>query len=339
MKKGLNLKYTLISLLVVIILLLAAIFIKYTFAKNKPLVDKSEKIEICVNKGDSLYGVFEKLKNKGLLKSPLFAKIYLKFNKPSEDIKPGEYVFNSSISLPELIGTLEKGLTVNNKITFPEGYSINDIAEKLNESGLISKDEFINEVKKYPLPVYIKENNNKRYNLEGYLFPDTYSFNKDVTANEVITTMLKRYEEVMQEVQKEVGITINPEDYEKYTTIASMIEKESRIDSDRPLIASVIYNRLEKKMPLQLDATVLYALGKHKDVVYYKDLEVNSPYNTYKVKGLPIGPIASPGKPSLIAAVKPDKTDYLYYLLKDKNKHYFTNDFNDFLNKKRELGY
>ncbi|MDU7886179.1 MAG: endolytic transglycosylase MltG, partial [Clostridium perfringens] len=114
----------------------------------------------------------------------------------------------------------------------------------------------------------------------------------------------------------------------------------ARDDSERAEIASVIYNRLQKGMPLQIDATVLYALGEHKDTVLYKDLKVDSPYNTYKIKGLPVGPICNPGKPSLLAAIKPAKTDYIYYLLNpSNNKHYFTNNYEDFLAKKKEFGY
>ena len=152
--------------------------------------------------------------------------------------------------------------------------------------------------------------------------------------------MLNRFEGVISEIQSELGITIPKEEYEKYVIVASMVEKEARDDSERAEIASVIYNRLQKGMPLQIDATVLYALGEHKDTLLYKDLKVDSPYNTYKIKGLPVGPICNPGKPSLLAAIKPAKTDYIYYLLNpSNNKHYFTNNYEDFLAKKKEFGY
>ena len=151
--------------------------------------------------------------------------------------------------------------------------------------------------------------------------------------------MLERFNTAIKEIEKENNIVIKNEDIDKIITIASMIEKEASEDIDRPLISSVIYNRLEKGMKLQLDATVLYAYGYHKDKLYYKDLEIESPYNTYLYKGLPIGPISNPGAPSIIAALKPENTDYLFYVLESDNKHYFTNNDEDFMKKQEELGY
>ena len=119
-------------------------------------------------------------------------------------------------------------------------------------------------------------------------------------------------------------------------TIASIVEKEARVDEDRPYIASVINNRLEKNMRLQIDATVLYALGQHKDRLVLQDLKIDSPYNTYKVNGLTPGAICSPGKESIEAALNPSNTDYLYYVLQDSKKHYFTNNYQDFLKAKEK---
>ena len=151
--------------------------------------------------------------------------------------------------------------------------------------------------------------------------------------------MVERFEEILTQIQEESGVNFDNSKINDITTIGSMIEKEAQVDKDRPLISSVIYNRLEKDMKLQIDATVLYAMNEHVDVVLYKHLETDSPYNTYKYKGLPVGPICNPGKESLKAALMPDKTDYLYYILKEDKSHYFTNEYNDFLNKKKELGY
>ena len=152
--------------------------------------------------------------------------------------------------------------------------------------------------------------------------------------------MLDKFQSVMKEVESETGVTVPTDEIDEVVTKASLIEKEARTEKDRPLISSVIDNRIEKNMPLQIDATVIYALGKHVDKVLYKHLEVESPYNTYKNKGLPVGPIANPGKPSLIAALEPAKTDYIYYLLNPKTgEHYFTNSYSEFEKKKVEFGY
>lgn len=247
---------------------------------------------------------------------------------------------NSDISFNDFLSVLTDGKVSDYKVTFPEGYTVEDIAKKLEESKVCTKDEFLKVVKEYPLPSYIKPNNERKYELEGFLFPDTYAIPKGTTPKQIIEMMLNRFEGVISEIQSELGITIPKEEYEKYVIVASMVEKEARDDSERAEIASVIYNRLQKGMPLQIDATVLYALGEHKDTVLYKDLKVDSPYNTYKIKGLPVGPICNPGKPSLLAAIKPAKTDYIYYLLNpSNNKHYFANNYEDFLAKKKEFGY
>ena len=234
-------------------------------------------------------------------------------------------------------------LTDSNKdkvyITIPEGYTIDDIAEKLEENNICNSKEFIDSVKNYELPKYISNNPNKRYNLEGFLFPDTYSFNKNENADFIIKTMLNRFEKVWQEIVEDLNISIPEEEIEKKVNVASIIEKEAVVDSERSFISSVIYNRIAIGMPLQIDATVIYSYGYHIEKMYEKYLEIDSPYNTYMYYGLPIGPISNPGRASLMAALKPKETDYLYYLLESENTHYFTDNYDDFLRRKEELGY
>lgn len=331
----------LIAIFLILLLINLAVFVvKYNSIKNNPLESDKANITFNVEKGESLHGLFDRLNNENVLRSSFFSKIYIKFNDVTESIKPGTYTVKSDITFPEFLTVLTEGKVSENKVTFPEGYTVEDMAKKFEESGVCTKEAFLTAVKEYPLPSYIKPNSERKYELEGFLFPDTYSIPNGTTPKQIVGMMLNRFEMVMSEIQSELGITIPDADYEKYVTIASMIEKEARDDSERPEIASVIYNRLEKGMPMQIDATVLYALGEHKDVVLYKDLKVDSPYNTYKNKGLPVGPICNPGKPSLMAAIRPAKTDYIYYLLNPKdNKHYFTNSYEDFLAKKKEFGY
>ena len=165
-------------------------------------------------------------------------------------------------------------------------------------------------------PSYVQSNPEKRCNLEGYLFPDTYTFNKDVTANDVIGNMIKRFETAISEIETEEGVTISDDKLEDIIIRASIIEEEVQVHEERPIVAGVIENRLEQGMPLQMDATSLYATGKHDTAPTPEDLKIKSPYNTYYVKGLPVGPIASPGKVSIEAVLKPKKSDYIYYVLK-----------------------
>ena len=331
----------LISIFIILLVINLAVFVvKYNSIKRSPLQSNKADITFKVKDGESLNGLFERLNNENVLRSSFFSKIYIKFNNVEESIKPGTYTVNSDISFNDFLSVLTDGKVSDYKVTFPEGYTVEDIAKKLEESKVCTKDEFLKVVKEYPLPSYIKPNKERKYELEGFLFPDTYAIPKGTTPKEIVAMMLNRFEGVISEIQSELGITIPKEEYEKYVIVASMVEKEARDDSERAEIASVIYNRLQKGMPLQIDATVLYALGEHKDTVLYKDLKVDSPYNTYKIKGLPVGPICNPGKPSLLAAIKPAKTDYIYYLLNpSNNKHYFTNNYEDFLAKKKEFGY
>ncbi|MDD4239695.1 MAG: endolytic transglycosylase MltG, partial [Desulfotomaculaceae bacterium] len=159
--------------------------------------------------------------------------------------------------------------------------------------------------------------------LEGYLFPDTYSFNIGESESIIVETMLKRFDREMAELGFEALAEENGISLHQAVTIASLVEREAKADEERPLIAGVIYNRLNISMPLQIDATIQYALGENKPEIYYKDLEVDSPYNTYRNYGLPPGPIAMPGRASLLAAVNPADTDYLYYVAKPDGSHAF----------------
>ena len=156
--------------------------------------------------------------------------------------------------------------------------------------------------------------------LEGFLFPDTYHFDKDSTAKVVIDTMINRFEEIIAEIQNELSVEISEDKIDEIVTMASIVEREIIHDNERPKAASVFYNRISAGMPLQSCATVIYALGVHKNVLYYSDLEIDSKYNTYKYNSLPVGPIASPGKQSIKASINPDNTDYLYFILNTFNK-------------------
>ncbi len=334
MKKS---KGILIVFVLLVILLCGTIFM-YTRTIDHPLKSDKDSIVVEVNEGEGFYTLLNELKEKSLIKNEFFIKVYLKLNKIVPKVSKGTYTIKTDITLAEFLKTLETESTV--KVVIPEGYTVQQIAEVLQKDELFSKEEFLKAVNNYPLPDYIKKDNKRRYALEGFLFPDTYSFPKGVTPDKVIKTMLDKFQSVMKEVENETGVTVPTNKIDEVVTKASLIEREARTERDRPLIASVINNRIKKGMPLQIDATVIYALGKHVDKVLYKHLEVNSPYNTYKNKGLPVGPIASPGKPSLIAAVKPAKTDYLYYLLDPKTgEHYFTSSYPDFEKKKVEFGY
>ena len=305
---------------------------------DTPLKINNEEI-VEVAEGDSFYGILDKLSEEGKIKNKFLVKLYLKICGIKPEVLEGTYKLNKSMTLNEFVNLLTDSNKDKVYITIPEGYAIDDIAEKLEENNICNSKEFIDSVKNYELPKYISNNPNKRYNLEGFLFPDTYSFNKNENADFIIKTMLNRFEKVWQEIVEDLNISIPEEEIEKKVNVASIIEKEAVVDSERSFISSVIYNRIAIGMPLQIDATVIYSYGYHIEKMYEKYLEIDSPYNTYMYYGLPIGPISNPGRASLMAALKPKETDYIYYLLESENTHYFTDNYDDFLKRKEELGY
>lgn len=325
--------------IIIILILIISCFVLFKRVLNKPL-NTSEDIVINVQEGDSFYSIINALSKENKIKNLPLIKLFVKISRKNIDVKPGEYVLQKDLNVNELINTLTSESSLNIvKFTVPEGYTIDDISEKLEKEGICSKEDFIKAIKEYELPSFVNINSEKRYNLEGYLFPDTYLIKVGETPKEIITKMVARFKEMLNEAIKEVNTTVKNEDIETVVTIASMIEKEARIDSERPVIASVIVNRLNIDMMLQIDATVIYALGEHVDTVLYSHLETNSPYNTYKNYGLPVGPISNPGLESIKAALKPEQTDYLFYVLQNDKTHYFTNNYEDFIKKQNDLGY
>lgn len=321
----------------VIVIIIITIWQCFKIVDTPLKINNEEIVEVA--EGDSFYGILDKLSEEGKIKNKFLVKLYLKICGIKPEVLEGTYKLNKSMTLNEFVNLLTDSNKDKVYITIPEGYTIDDIAEKLEENNICNSKEFIDSVKNYELPKYISNNPNKRYNLEGFLFPDTYSFNKNENADFIIKTMLNRFEKVWQEIVEDLNISIPEEEIEKKVNVASIIEKEAVVDSERSFISSVIYNRIAIGMPLQIDATVIYSYGYHIEKMYEKYLEIDSPYNTYMYYGLPIGPISNPGRASLMAALKPKETDYLYYLLESENTHYFTDNYDDFLRRKEELGY
>ena len=333
-----NKKIVNVTTIIVIMIIIITIWQCFKIV-DTPLKIKDEEI-IEVAEGDSFYGVLNKLSEEDKIKNEFLVKLYLKIRGIKPEVLAGTYKLDKSMTLDEIITLLSNDSTIGKiYITIPEGYTIDDIATELEENNICSSEDFINSVKNYDLPAYVSNNPNKRYNLEGFLFPDTYSFNENENADFVVKTMINRFEEVWQELVQSLNLSIADDEIEKIVNVASIIEKEAVVDSERSLISSVIYNRIAIEMPLPIDATVIYSYGYHIEKMYEKHLEIDSPYNTYMYYGLPIGPISNPGRASLMAALKPEKTDYLYYLLESEYTHYFTDNYDDFLRRKEELGY
>lgn len=328
---------SLVILLIVILPLSIYYFGKsyYNAVIAHPFYQQGKSVQVVVKEKDTLYAVLQELNAKKLIKNPLFMKYYIKKKGLVTTIKPGSYTLSSDIDVDTLMYQLNKGFFDKNvvKVTIPEGKNLEEIASILETAGLTTKDEFIKATESYPLPDYIKNKEGRRYKLEGFLFPDTYEFSKRATEDEIIKIMLGRFQEVLKASIKETGVAADNNEIDSIVTMASVIEREAQDKTERPIISSVFYNRIKINMKLESCATVEYILRLHKTVLSYKDIAVDSPYNTYTNTGLPIGPICSPGKSCIEASLKPDKTDYLYFVLKlseNKNTHYFAKTGEEF---------
>ncbi|MFT5872650.1 MAG: UPF0755 protein [Clostridium sp.] len=291
----------------------------------------NKDVHVTVKNGNTLYSILDDLNQTGDIKNSTIIKIYVKKNKIKSNVHVGKFLIPKDVTVDELITILS---TVGNeedviKVTVPEGFDINDIAKLLQEKSIINSEKFIESCRTYKLPTYINENENRKFNLEGFLFPSTYNLKAGMSANSIIKLMVDKFYSTINEIKKETPIDMK--ELDNIIILASIIERETSDKNERGKVASVFYNRLKKDMKLQSCATVLYSLGIHKDKLYNKDLEVKSPYNTYTVTGLPVGPICNPGKDSIKAALSPAKTSYLYFVLDKDGKHFFTDDYKEFL--------
>ena len=292
---------------------------------------------IEIPKGSSPAFIIKKLTDEGVIKHELPLKVYLKATGTGSSLKAGEYDFPSPISPLMVVAKLKQGQRRLNRITIIEGWTRWDIAramQQVPQFQLTSEAQALDLMNNVSL---IKDLDSTASNLEGYLFPDTYEFASETTAGDLIEMMVKRFRSVWKPewTEQAVAMKMTPREI---VTVASIVETEAKLSSERPLVASVIYNRLEKNIPLAVDSAVIYASkleGKwrYDGKVYKSDIERRSPYNTRIYSGLPPGPVASPGQSSLEAAVNPAKSDYLYYVrnpARDDGAHNFYNNGGDF---------
>lgn len=298
---------------------------------DAPYSHEASKKIITIESGTNSSEIVSRLYDEGILKYEWPILVWLRIFPDNRRFKAGEYEFKSPISPREVINQLVKGSVATRHFTIPEGYNQFDIARLL--SGLRLKEPPPTTPEDlHPLfknTSLIDDLDPQATTLEGYLFPDTYDYTPNTKRSQLVESMVKRFRDVytseMQRRGEEVKMNTR-----QAVTMASLIEKEARIDSERELISSVFHRRLKLGAPLACDPTVIYAAilaGNYRGKIYKSDLDRNSPYNTYKRAGLPPGPIASPGKRSLQAAVNPADTDYLYFVVdaeKNDGSHKFS---------------
>lgn len=320
---------------VILVIILGAIALRLPVVREFFELKEGEGTTVSVEipQGASADTIADILIEKNIIESKLAFRLKLKFHEKGNELKYGQYSLNTSMTLSEIIEELSKGHQIGKPITIPEGYSAEMIGQLCEEKGICTKEEFLytldNEVYDFGFLKYIPSNPELKHRLQGFLFPDTYEYNAATTAKDIINNMLETYE-------KNVAIPENGNlTYYEILTLASIVEREAKIDGERAKIAGVFMNRLDIKMPLQACATVIYAKSDgvyDMEEVLFSDLEVKSPYNTYKNSGLPIGPICNPGKAAIEAVLNPEKHSYLYYHTDEKKNdgsHIFTESYSE----------
>jgi UPF0755 protein len=304
---------------------------------HKPVSHGKAGQYIEIPKGSSPASIIKKLVAEGVIKHEWPLKLYLKSTGKGSTLKAGEYDFPSPISPLSVVAKLQQGQRRLSRITIPEGWTRWDIAREMVEMPELHLENEAQALALMNDVSLIRDLDPQATNLEGYLFPDTYEFSPETTAADLVEMMVKRFRDVWKPDWTERARSLNLSPREIVTT-ASIIETEAKLADERSLVASVIYNRLQKKIPLAVDSSVIYASkleGKwrYDGKVYRSDIERRSPYNTRIYTGLPPGPVASPGESSLKAALNPASSDYLYYVRnpdRDDGAHNFYNNSRDF---------
>ncbi len=335
MKKYCNIYKFVIIFLVVLIILTCESYKIGTSSVSKD----SFEVKITIPKESTYLSISNLLKENNLIRSESFYKIYIKIFKPN-NLKAGIYTLNRNMNVKEIVDTLEGNVKSEEiTITIPEGKHIEEVAEIISSKINMSKEDILsywqNEevlnslIDKYWFLTDVIKKEGIRYSLEGYFFPDTYSILKESKIEDITYKMLDKMDEVLSKYKEE--ISNSKFNVHEILTLASIVEHEAILDSDRPMIAGVFINRLDKSMKLQSCATVGYAINEWKLSYNYKDLQTDSPYNTYFYAGLPIGPGNMPGELSIKAVLRPTKHDYYYFLAnvndKDSKKTYYSKTY------------
>ncbi len=295
------------------------LFVGFGYYLSTPPEKGGDDQVFFVREGATLNVVAGELESQGIIRGKRLFLLWARLMGYSRSIKAGEYRLSSAMPPLKILETLSKGIVITHPVTIPEGFTIKQIGELLEEKGLVNNEEF--------LAITGDPDVAKRYgisgqSLEGYLYPDTYQFGRGLSSMTIVDVMVKHFWEVTGPFRKKIeqsGMTI-----EEVITLASIVEKETGRAEERHIIASVFLNRLKKRMRLETDPTVIYGIKDFNGNLKKKHLTQRTPYNTYVIRGLPPGPIANPGKEAIEAVLFPAKTDYLYFVSKNDGTHYFS---------------
>jgi UPF0755 protein len=311
-------------LLIAAVSVLGYMYVQYTLSSPP----RTKPVEVEVSQGDSIMQVGTQLEKKKLIRDDLFFAAYAMVKGQAKALKPGVYEIPPGTDVNGILDIFSHAKNNVMRLTIPEGYTVDQIAEELQKKR-VDKEAFYRAVNqrtyRYPFLRQINSSSKRKYLLEGYLYPSTYNLSKNTDPEKLVDKMLDQFQQEMDREQVLQKLKAKNMTVDEWVTIASIVEREGQVKDELPRIAGVIYNRLKTGRKLQVDATVQYALGKQKERLYFKDLKVRSPYNTYLYPGLPPGPISNPGKQALEAALNPEKHQYFFYVTRKdgSGRHYF----------------
>jgi len=295
----------------------------FTFLSRGAAPSPGQERIFEVMPGEGFYRVARRLEESGLLTSAFHFKVLAKFSGHQDSLRVGEYAVRTDMRPMELLNVLSSGKSIERQITFPEGHNMYEMADLVETKGVGSRGEFLAVVKD---PKLIRELLGEDLpSLEGYLFPETYNYTKFTPIESLVRGMVARFKDAYAGVGHDPAAGLSRH---QLVTLASVIEKETGAPEERPLISSVFHNRLRRNMRLQSDPTILYgiwaATGTYKQNITREDILNPTPYNTYTVAALPVGPIANPGKDALAAAVQPATSTFLFFVSKNDGTHTFS---------------
>ena len=307
----------------------------YTMAREPFRGYDEDEVFFTVERGATGIRIGESLEERGIIRDRRLFLLALRFRADGKTVQAGEYRFAEPLSTFDVLEKLVSGDTFTFAVTLPEGLTLLETAELLAGRDLAERSAIRSAFEDGTL---VADLDPEAFNLEGYLYPTTYRFARKVASDELARTLVGQFKRVFDEERRaeasKLGLTPR-----QVVTLASVIEKETGLPEERPLIASVFWNRLRIGMPLQSDPTIIYALqlaGRFDGNLRRTDLEFDSPYNTYRFPGLPPGPIASPGVASIRAVLEPKETSYLYFVSRNDGSHHFSSTYSEHVNAVRK---
>ena len=293
-------------------------------------VEAGQRVHMKIRPGMDAREIGRALEQEGVIDSALRFRLLVKLNGYGDQLKVGTYNFKTGMTYDEVFAKLLAGEQEYIQLTIPEGFTVKDIARRLEETGLADSDEFLKAAKDFTPYSYMERHKETFYPCEGFLFPDTYTVESDVPISTLMNMMVEDFDQrltpALRRQAKDMGLSI----YE-LITLASIVEKECRFAEDRPIVAQVFFKRLKVGMPLQTDASLQYLMDAPKEDVTIADTEIESPYNTYQHMGLTPGPIANPGMAAIKAVLNPADTDYLYFVADRLGHNHYSNSYEEHL--------